>query len=191
MRRLTVLLMAVIMAVAAAGAQTRGAEAYPISTSQKGIRVSTDVFAAALPLSVVAYTVATSDWKGLKQGALTAATTIGAVYALKLTIHKRRPDRSNNLSFPSMHTAAGFASAAFWQRRYGWGVGAPAYMLATYIGWGRIYSKRHDFWDVLTGAAIGMASAYIFTTPFAEKHDLRIAPTAINDGFALSMSLTF
>ena len=72
-----------------------------------------------------------------------------------------------------------FQGAAFLQRRYGWKFGAPAYAVSAYVGWGRIYAKKHDIWDVLAGAALGAGSAYIYTRPFARKHELTLAPAVM------------
>jgi membrane-associated phospholipid phosphatase len=75
-----------------------------------------------------------------------------------------------------------FSGATFLQRRYGWKLGVPAYAVSTYVAWGRVYSKRHDVWDVLAGAAIGVGSALVFTRPFAEKHNVTLAPIAWPEG---------
>ena len=41
------------------------------------------------------------------------------------------------------------------------------------------HGKKHDWWDVAAGAVIGAGSAYIFTRPFAKKHNLScISPVA-------------
>lgn len=95
---------------------------------------------------------------------------------MKYAVKKERPDHSNFHSFPSMHTSVSFAAASFIQRRYGWKWGAPAYVLSTYVGWSRVYGKKHDWWDVAAGAVIGTASSYIFTRPFAKNITLRLAP---------------
>lgn len=157
--------------------------------TQKNVAVSTDIFAVALPVATVAYELAIKDWQGIKQGAFTAATAIGAVYLLKYTVHKERPDGSDFHSFPSMHSAASFASAAFIQRRFGWQWGFPAYALACYVGWGRTFAKKHDVWDVLAGAAIGAGAAYIYTRPFAARHELTIVPCTFSQPFSATPSL--
>ncbi|MDG1386248.1 MAG: hypothetical protein P8P33_04420 [Flavobacteriaceae bacterium] len=45
-------------------------------------------------------------------------------------------------------------------------------MLAAFVGYSRIegLNDRHDTWDVLVGAAIGVCSTYLFTTPFNKKN---------------------
>lgn len=151
------------------------------SHGQKAVGTSTDVFMIAMPVATLAGVLFAKDWEGLKEGALTAAATAGATLILKYAVKEERPDHSNFHSFPSGHTATTFATAAFLQRRYGWKFGVPAYALAAYVGWGRVYSKKHHWWDVVAGAAIGAGSAYIFTKPWAAKHELNIGMTAFED----------
>lgn len=162
-----------------------------LSSAQKGVRISTDVLLGVMPAATLAYEFAVKDWQGLKQAAFTAAATVGATYILKFAVKERRPDGSNLQSFPSGHTSITFANAAFIQRRFGWKWGAPAYAVATYVGWGRVYSKRHHWYDVLAGAAIGAGSAYIFTRPFAREHELSIVPASDGENFFISASFKF
>lgn len=163
----------------------------PPTVDQKRIAVSTDVFAIALPAAALTLTIVERDWKGLLQGVETAAATAAATLILKYTVKEWRPDYSNRHSFPSGHSAVSFATAAYLQRRYGWAYGAPAYAVACYVGWGRVYSKKHHWYDVLAGAAIGAGSAYIFTRPFARQHDLQIAPTTNGKDIGVYASFTF
>jgi membrane-associated phospholipid phosphatase len=167
------------------------AQDYELSSSRKNVKTSTDVIAVAMPVATLACVLINKDWQGLKQGAFTAATTIGATMILKYSIRKKRPDGSDYHSFPSFHTSAMFADAAFIQRRYGWKWGVPAYMLSAYVGWGRTYAKKHDWWDVAAGAVIGAGSAYIFTRPFAKEHNVVVAPVATNDRFGFVAAFDF
>lgn len=162
---------------------------FPRTHAQKGVETSTDVIAIALPASALVGTIVMQDWKGLLQGVETAAVTAAATLILKYSVKEWRPDMSNHHSFPSGHTAVSFATAAYLQRRYGWAFGAPAYALSCYVGWGRCFSKKHYWYDVLAGAAIGAGSAYIFTRPFAKKHDLQIAP--VTDGSTIGVYASF
>ncbi len=163
----------------------------PLSGSRRTVRTSTDIIAVAMPAATFTTLLAIGDWEGLKQGAFTAATALGTTYILKYAIHKRRPDGSDDHSFPSMHTATAFADAAFLQRRFGWKIGIPAYALAYYVGWGRTFAKKHDWWDVCVGAAIGAGSAYIYTRPFAKKHDLSIAPYSTGREMGVAAAFSF
>lgn len=162
-----------------------------ISGSRKTVRVTGDVTAALLPASCLVATLLQKDYTGLKQGVFTGLTAVGITYGLKLLIDKERPDHSNNRSFPSLHSSTAFASAAFLQRRYGWKWGAPAYAIAAYTGWTRIYGKKHDTWDVLAGAAIGVGCAYIFTRPFLQDKSLTLSPVMNSDGVGFYVSYVF
>lgn len=167
------------------------AQEIEVTGSRKAIRTSGDVLVFVTPVASLAATLAMQDWQGLKQGALAGVTTVGMTYALKYIVKKERPDRSDNHSFPSMHTSVSFAGAAFIQKRYGWKWGVPAYLVSTYVGWSRVYGKKHDWWDVAAGAAIGVGSSYIFTRPFAKKHNLTISPVASDKHFGVYASMCF
>lgn len=167
------------------------AQEIPVTGSRKAVRTSGDVGAIFLPVAGLTAILINKDWEGLKQGVFAGATTLGVTYALKYIVKKDRPDHSDNHSFPSMHTSVSFTAAAFIQRRYGWKWGLPAYVLSTYVGWSRVYGKKHDWWDVAAGAAIGAGSSYIFTRPFAKKHELTISPVAGDGHYGFYASMKF
>lgn len=161
------------------------------SSAQKGIRTSTDVVAVALPAAALAVTLIEHDWTGLKEGVFTATATAGATLILKYSIKENRPDFSNTHSFPSGHSAVTFAAATYIGRRYGWKWSIPAYALSTYTAWGRVYGKKHHWWDVAAGAAIGAASAMIFTHPYMKKHEAALVPTVSETSAGAMLSFTF
>lgn len=165
------------------------AQQLEVTGSRKAVRTSGDVGAILLPVAGLTAILIQKDWQGLKQGVFAGATTLGVTYALKYIVKKDRPDHSDRHSFPSMHTSVSFTAASFIQRRYGWKWGIPAYLLSGYVGWSRVYGKKHDWWDVAAGAAIGIGSSYIFTRPFAKKHNLTLSPVAGDGhcGFYASM----
>lgn len=170
---------------------TGNAQQIEISKSRKNVRTSGDVLAAVIPATCLVSTLVLQDWEGLKQGAFSGMLMVGVGYGLKFAVDKERPDKSNDRSFPSLHTGISFTGAAFLQRRYGWKWGAPAYAVASYVGWSRVYAKKHDWWDVAAGAAIGVGSAYLFTKPFALKHNLTIVPVAGNQLMGFYASFDF
>lgn len=174
-----------------ANAQNLSPEAFHRTKAQKGVKISTDVLAVALPVSALAGTLYLRDWKGLLQGVETAAATAAVTYILKYTVKEKRPDGSDYHSFPSGHTAVTFATASYLMERYGWEFGVPAYILSTYVAWGRVFSKKHYWYDVVVGAGIGTASAYIFTKPWTKKHELQIAPFATDNSVGVYSSFVF
>jgi hypothetical protein len=88
------------------------------------------------------------------------AQVLGQAWAqvLKFTVQRERPDASNDLSFPSGHSASGFATAAVAAQHFGWRVGVPAYLLAAYVATARVHDNKHYLSDVIFGAAMGIAS---------------------------------
>lgn len=162
-----------------------------LTDSRKSVKTSTDIFLVALPAAAVAGTLISEDWEGLKQGALTAVTAVGVTYILKYAVSERRPDGSDFHSFPSAHSSITFAAAGYLQRRYGWKFGGPAYAVAAYTAWGRTYAKKHHWWDVVSGAAIGVGSAYIFTHPYMRQHEVSVLPFADGNVYGFNASFVF
>lgn len=150
--------------------------------SREAVKTSTDILMFLPSAAGAGVSLLEGDYKGLLQNVEAAGLSVATAYILKYTVKKRRPDGSDNHSFPSNHTGVAFAGATFLQQRYGWKWGAPAFAVAAYVGWGRIYAKRHDAWDVLAGAAIGTLSGVLLTTPYAKERNLAIAPFATSCG---------
>lgn len=152
---------------------------------------STDAIVTTLPLCALGIIIGEKDLKGLAQGAETAGLALGATLLLKYTVKEQRPNGDNSLSFPSGHAAVSFATATFIGRRYGWVYSIPAYALSAYVGWGRVYSQKHYWWDVAAGAAIGVGSAFVFTRSFAREHSLKIIPMTDGKNVGIYASLNF
>lgn len=129
-----------------------------------------DILLFALPATALGSTLIIGDkegtWQFTKGFVLNQALTLGLKYATD----KKRPFNNGDRAFPSGHTSTTFQSASFIQRRYGWKYGIPAYALASFTGFSRINAQKHDGWDVLAGALIGVGSTYLFTTPYQKEH---------------------
>lgn len=139
------------------------------SQSRNDIRKSGDFLQAVIPTSALISTFIWNDdskptWQFVKAYSLSFLTT----YSLKRIINKGRPDGGIH-AFPSGHTTSSFTGAAFLERRFGWKIGIPAYILASYVGWSRIYAKKHDGWDVFAGAIVGIGSSYLFAKPYEQQ----------------------
>lgn len=130
--------------------------------------------AAAGAVAALAFGVplAKSDGAGMEQAGLSMALGTGSAFALKALVDERRPDGSDHHSFPSGHTSFAFASAASLENRYGWEVGLPAFALASFVGVARVEAKRHHWYDVAAGAAIGSASGLLLTRRAGRAIDL-------------------
>lgn len=82
-------------------------------------------------------------------------------YGLKYAIHEKRPDMTDNHSFPSGHVAMAFTGAELLRQEYGTAYGIAGYALASGVAFLRLYNNRHWFNDILMGAGIGILSAKI------------------------------
>lgn len=78
-------------------------------------------------------------------------------YGLKYAVNTERPNGKDG-SFPSAHTSITFASAEFIRKHYGWGWSTPAFAAATFVGWSRVETDDHWWYDVAAGAVIGVLS---------------------------------
>lgn len=190
-RRVLTLLMALTACIVMPIRNLADEPSFTPTRSQKGVRASTDIVAVALPATALAVTLIERDWEGLKEGALSAAVTAGVTIGLKYIVKENRPDLSNRHSFPSGHSAVTFASATYIGRRYGWKWSIPAYALSTYTAWGRVYGRKHHWWDVAAGAAIGAASTMLFTHPYMRKHEAAIVPAVTDTSAGFAMSFAF
>lgn len=62
--------------------------------------------------------------------------------------------------------------------------------LSTYVVWGRTYCDKHDWWDILCGAAIGVGSSYIFTKPYGRTR-ITLTPTVLQKHPGIHACITF
>lgn len=163
-----------------------------LTPSQKANKTAGDVLLVTMPALAMGSTFIWQDGqKGSYQFSKALASTVALTYALKLTVKKERPNKENNNSFPSGHTSIAFASAAFVQKRYGWEYGIPAYALAGYVGYTRIKATKHDGWDVLAGAAIGVGMSYLFTKPYEGKKKLSVSSGFIENTPTIGLTYEF
>ncbi len=156
------------------------------------LRHTTDVLCLVPDATALGVAIAKHDTEGLKQLGLSTATCLAVNYGLELCIRKDRPDGTGHHAFPSTHTAVAFNGSTFLMKRYGWKWGVPAYVVSSFVAWGRVHTDRHDWWDALGGAAIGAGSAYIFTRPFVKNVEVTISPTTYGDrAYGLTARIQF
>ena len=156
------------------------------------IRKSTDVLCLAPDATGLCLALAKHDTEGIKQLALSTATCLAVNYGLELCIRKERPDGTGHHAFPSTHSAVAFNGSTFLMKRYGWKWGVPAAVVSSYVAWGRVHIDRHDWWDVLGGAAIGVGSAWLFSRPYVHDVEISISPTTFGDrAYGLTATIQF
>ena len=150
--------------------------------------LSGDIIQIALPAGAFTTTLIQND--GIKDFALSFLTTEVVTHGLKHVINKKRPDGGPH-SFPSGHTSVSFQAATFIHIKYGWEYGIPAYLLASYVGWSRIDAERHDIYDVIGGASIGILSSWLFTS--SANTNVNVGSINIDGqrGLALNYSIEF
>ena len=105
--------------------------------------------------------------------------TAGLTAAFKFTVHRTRPDGSDNRSFPSGHTSAAFALASVAEQHYGWKVGAAAYAATTAMGASRLMEDKHYLSDVVAGATIGYMVGAATVRVNSEPLPVTAAPVAV------------
>jgi len=74
--------------------------------------------------------------------------------ALKLAIHRERPDMSDHSSFPSGHSSNAFAMASVFAKHYK-KLAIPLYGAATYVAVSRMAANKHYFSDIVAGSSLG------------------------------------
>ena len=109
------------------------------------------------------------------------------VQALKFTVQRERPDKSNSVSFPSGHSASAFATASVLQRHYGWKVGVPAGVVAAYVATARVHDNKHYLSDVIFGAGIGIVSGRAVTVGRGAQ-TFAMSPTVVRGGVGLTLT---
>ena len=92
------------------------------------------------------------------------AIMLASTFAVKYLSHETRPNGSDNLSFPSGHTAQAFLAASivhteFRDKSQWYGIGA--YTIATSVAALRMINNRHWQSDVVAGAGFGILSAHL------------------------------
>lgn len=122
----------------------------------------------------------------------------------KHLVKEERPDSSNNLSFPSGHTATAFATAQFMFREYQdeniW-LSLAGYPFAIFTGVYRTLNNKHWVGDVVAGAGVGILSTetaywlFPLINKFFLKHNsgnsALIYPFYQNKSIGLGMSFNF
>ena len=164
--------------------------ATPAHASNQDWATASDVGVVALTSLAIGLPAVHGDGVGALQAAASQGAAGLAVAGLKRTFPERRPDGSDNNSFPSGHTAVSFAAAASIFERHGAGIGIPAFAAASFVGLARVEADKHHWYDCAVGAGIGTAAGLLITN----KHHSRsamVVPWGDTHGGGFSLAMAF
>lgn len=158
-----------------------------IFDDKEQVKNTGDIVQIAVPLYAFGLLFYNDDFKdGILPYTLSFAATQGSVEVLKRVVREERPDKSDDLSFPSGHSAAAFFGATFIHKRYGIKQALIPYALATYVGYSRVKADKHYTRDVIAGAAIAGFWNFILVD---RQTNLMLEPRS--DGFFLRYAKSF
>jgi membrane-associated phospholipid phosphatase len=171
------------------GALVFGSLGSPACASDKGWGDASSIGRDVLVVAALGVPAVQGDWRGDLEAAGSIGAAFGISYGLKELVNERRPDNSDDKSFPSGHAAVSFAAAATLENRYGWKVGIPAFALASFVSAARVEARKHHWYDVVAGGAIGTASGLLITR--RRDDGVRLVPWADSSGGGLSIATRF
>lgn len=177
------------LAIAALALLAPVAWASPAMASPKGWADASSVGRDLLVGAALGVPAIQGDWRGDLEAGGSMLVAGGTTFTLKELIHERRPDRSDDKSFPSGHTSVSFAAAASLEKRYGWEAGLPALLVASFVGVARVQADKHYIHDVLAGAVIGGASGFLLTSHHDDR--VRLTPWAGSGGGGIDVAMRF
>ena len=120
--------------------------------------------ATAFTLKAAGVESASSCKRLVVNSALSVAISSGTTWGLKHAVSRKRPDGTDNRSFPSGHTTLAFAGATLLYKEYRhqskW-IGVAGYAVAAATAVDRVRRNRHHWEDVAAGAAIGIGGTVL------------------------------
>lgn len=120
--------------------------------------------------------------------------TFASTFLLKLATHETRPDKRDQLSFPSGHSSLSFAFASVVAEEHDWYWGATAYSYAAITAFSRMHDNRHWLHDVVAGATIGASYGIGLATRENQKRNqtkVLILPSDDLQGVAAMTTINF
>jgi hypothetical protein len=113
--------------------------------------------ATSLTIDTINSLESTDKADAFKRQAIRTSITVGASELLKRIIHETRPDASDDMSWPSEHSALSCVSVNVGDGKKF----ALEFPIAFVTMLGRVQAHKHYWWDVLSGCGIGIAAGFI------------------------------
>jgi len=148
-----------------------------------------DVLTLVTPLGTAAYVAYLRDWPGMKMYAWTFGATMATTFTLQFTTNEERPNGHGH-SFPSGHTSAVAAPAAYIHLRYGLKKAILPLIATGITAASRVEANRHHVHDVLASVGFSYIFAWIFTKEPYTKNNLDVMPV-MGDYYGVIIRLTF
>lgn len=152
----------------------------PSPAQADATRRSGEVLSWALPAGVAAVELWRGDREGAWQFGQSLAVTLAATEVLKRSVHSRRPDGSDEESFPSGHASRAFAAATYVHRRHGFEAAWPVYLGAAWVGHSRVHADQHRWRDIAGSALLSAVSSWWLVTPAGGSVGVTLAPRAVH-----------
>ncbi|MGV8812607.1 MAG: phosphatase PAP2 family protein [Gelidibacter sp.] len=143
---------------------------YTINAQKSGVETAGDIGFFVVPVAALTVTLFKEDRQGTWQFTKGFLLNQALTYVLKVSINKPRPHDQGDYAFPSGHTSTTFQGASFIHKRYGFKYSIPAYAIAGFTAFSRLDAQRHDGWDILAGAVVGIGSTLLFTNEYQLEH---------------------
>lgn len=153
-----------------------------LNTGFQALSFSVYPVSAAVPVTYFTIATLKKDKQFLQKGIqslVSVASSIALTLALKYSIQRKRPyetysfiiplQKENTPSFPSGHSSMAFSIATHLALYYPkWYIIIPGFIYAGTVAYSRLYLSVHYPSDVVAGAIVGSACAYL--TFLGQKH---------------------
>jgi membrane-associated phospholipid phosphatase len=181
-----------LLAVSVLGAATGAQPCFAAAPIDKKIETAGTIVAVSLPMAAVGISLLHHhDWEGIAELTESTALTVGAALILKQIVREQRPDHSDFQSFPSETAALAYSPAYYLWDRYGWRYGVPAYAAALFVGYARVKSKQHHWYDVAASSALALGVNYALVTRYHASNRYSVYASADGDTVGIHFAMNW
>ena len=160
-----------------------------LKAQHSGFEKAGDILQIGIPAFAGTVSLFDSDqqYKATRDFIGVFGTSTLIMVSLKVNLDRSRPN-GGRFAFPSGHTSSAFTGAAYIHYYMGWEFGIPAYALASYVAWSRVYANKHHVEDVIGGMALGIICGYLL--PRLHQHE-QVSLGLMQDNDAQGITLRY